>query len=128
MGHVALRLLLMCWQTKRTRGTWALASILDTPLRTCGTWASVSVLGTPLRTHGAWALCMGGGHPQGTISAWVALRVSHAHATLWVMVLDRRFFGPRILNIIICFINIIIFIIIHMVNKIINKFERKYYY
>ena len=35
------------------------------------------------------------------------------------------FMGPRILNIIICFRNIIIFIII---NKIINKFERKYYY
>jgi hypothetical protein len=36
--------------------------------------------------------------------------------------------GPKILNIIMCFRNIIIFIIINIINKIINKFERKYYY
>jgi hypothetical protein len=44
----------------------------------------------------------------------------------WVMALDPRFLDPRILNIIVCFRNIIIFIIINIINKIINKFERKY--
>jgi hypothetical protein len=39
-----------------------------------------------------------------------------------------RVLCPRILNIIICFRNVIIFITINMINKIINKFERKYYY
>jgi hypothetical protein len=33
----------------------------------------------------------------------------------------------NIKNIIICVINIIIFIIINIINKIINKFENKYY-
>jgi hypothetical protein len=33
----------------------------------------------------------------------------------------------NIKNIIICVINIIIFIIINIINKIINKFEKKYY-
>jgi hypothetical protein len=36
---------------------------------------------------------------------------------------DSRFLGPRILNIIICFRNIIIFIIINIINKIINFFK-----
>jgi hypothetical protein len=38
------------------------------------------------------------------------------------------FMGPKFLNIIIYFRNIIIFIIINIINKIIYKFERKYYY
>jgi len=38
------------------------------------------------------------------------------------------FMGPKFLNIIIYFWNIIIFIIINIINKIIYKFERKYYY
>jgi septum formation inhibitor-activating ATPase MinD len=86
------------------------------------------VLGTPLRTSGVWAPCMGVGRPHSIRGAWVALRVSYARATLWIMVLDPRFLGLRILNIIICFKNIIIFIIINLINKIINNFERKYYY
>jgi len=45
----------------------------------------------------------------------------------WVMALDPRFLDPKILNIIVCFKNIIIFIIINIINKIINKFERRYY-
>ena len=44
------------------------------------------------------------------------------------MTLGSRFLGFRILNIIVCFRNIIIFIIINIINEIINKFERKYYY
>jgi hypothetical protein len=40
----------------------------------------------------------------------------------WVLYQDSMFMDPKILNIIICFINIIIII------KIINKFKRKYYY
>jgi hypothetical protein len=36
----------------------------------------------------------------------------------WVMALDLKFLGFRILN-------IIIFLIINIINKIINKFERK---
>ena len=47
---------------------------------------------------------------------------------VWVMALGSRFLGPRILNIIVCFRTIIIFIIINIINEIINKFERKYYY
>jgi len=46
----------------------------------------------------------------------------------WILHQDPRFLGPTILNIIMCFRNIIIFIIINIINKIINKFERKYYY
>jgi hypothetical protein len=46
----------------------------------------------------------------------------------WVMALDPRFLSVKILNIIIYFRNIIIFLIINIINKIINKFERKYYY
>jgi hypothetical protein len=46
----------------------------------------------------------------------------------WAMALGLRFLGLRILNIIICFRNIIIFIIINIINEIINKFEMKYYY
>jgi hypothetical protein len=46
----------------------------------------------------------------------------------WVLHQNPRFLDPRILNIIIYFINIIIFIIINIINKIINKFQRKYYY
>jgi hypothetical protein len=42
--------------------------------------------------------------------------------------LGSRFLCSRILNIIVCFRNIIIFIIINFINEIINKFERKYYY
>jgi hypothetical protein len=42
--------------------------------------------------------------------------------------LGPRFLCPKILNIIVCFRNIIIFIIINFINEIINKFERKYYY
>jgi hypothetical protein len=42
----------------------------------------------------------------------------------WVMALGPRFLGPMIRNIIVSFRNIIIIII----NEIINKFERKYYY
>jgi hypothetical protein len=45
----------------------------------------------------------------------------------WVMTLDPRFLDPKILNIIVCFKNIIIIIIINIINKIINKFERRYY-
>ena len=44
----------------------------------------------------------------------------------WVLYQDLMFMGSRILNIIISFRNIIIFIIINIINKIINKFERKY--
>ena len=43
----------------------------------------------------------------------------------WVMALGPRVLGPMIRNIIVSFRNIIIIIII---NEIINKFERKYYY
>jgi hypothetical protein len=46
----------------------------------------------------------------------------------WILHQNPRFLNLRILNIIICFINIIIFIIINIINKIINNFERKYYY
>jgi hypothetical protein len=46
----------------------------------------------------------------------------------WVLHQDSTFLGSRILNIIICFRNIIIFIMINIINKIIYKFERKYYY
>jgi hypothetical protein len=43
----------------------------------------------------------------------------------WVLYQEPRFHDPRILNIIFCFRNIIIFIIITIFNKIINKFHRK---
>jgi hypothetical protein len=46
----------------------------------------------------------------------------------WILHQDSMFMGLRILNIIIYFRNIIIFIIINIINKIINKFERKSYY
>ena len=44
----------------------------------------------------------------------------------WIVHQDSRFLGLKILNIIICFKNIIIFIIINIINTIINKFQRKY--
>jgi len=46
----------------------------------------------------------------------------------WVLYQDSMFMSPQILNIIIFFRNIISFIIINIINKIINKFERKNYY
>jgi hypothetical protein len=42
--------------------------------------------------------------------------------------LGSRFLDLEILNIIVCFRNIIIFLIINIINEIINKFKRKYYY
>jgi len=94
----------VCWQTKCTHEAWAPALVLD--------------------TRDARAHCLGAGHPKCTRGAWAVTRDT------WHLgfALDPRFLDPRILNIIICFRNIIIFSIINIINKIINKFERKYYY
>jgi hypothetical protein len=55
-----------------------------------------------------------------------AMSVPHlGTSSTWVMALDPRFLNLKILNIIICFRNIFIFIIINIINKIINNFERK---
>jgi len=40
---VALGLLLVCWQTKRTSGARAPASVLGTPQRTRGAWVVLRV-------------------------------------------------------------------------------------
>jgi len=45
----------------------------------------------------------------------------------WVGCLGPKVLGLGFLNIIICIINIIIFIIIESINKIIKKFEKNYY-
>ena len=66
----------------------------------------------------------GGWPPQHIRGTWVT------PGDTWHLgfALDPWFLSPRILNIIICYRNIIIFSIINVINKIINKFERKYYY
>jgi hypothetical protein len=46
----------------------------------------------------------------------------------WIDMLGLKFLGLMILNSIVCFRNIIIILIINIINEIINKFKRKYYY
>jgi len=64
--------------SQRTRGAWAPASVVFTPLRACGVallaqcwthplrtggaWVHAPVLGTSLRTHDAWVVYLGAGH------------------------------------------------------------------
>jgi len=46
----------------------------------------------------------------------------------WIDMLGLKFLRLMILNSIVCFRNIIIILIINIINEIINKFKRKYYY
>jgi hypothetical protein len=109
--------LLSAGHPQRTRDTWIDTCVLTNQAHK---WrlGSSSVLGKPQRTRGSWG----------------ALGVSHAYAPLRNTYslghgARPRFLGLRILNIIVCFRNIIIIIIIIIIiNEIINKFERKYYY
>ena len=82
----------------------------------------------PLKLHTCdiWDAYSRAGHPSAHMM--LGLRWEGAMFVLylgtpgaWVMALDLRFLDPRILNIIVCFRNIIIFIIINIINKIINK-------
>jgi hypothetical protein len=90
-----------------------------------------------------WHLGCGGLAPLGTSGGWVmapdSREMNRASGPMingssirtqfyWVLYQDSMFMRPRILNIIICFRNIISFIIINIINKIINKFEIKNYY
>ena len=112
-AHVALGLQPVFWQT----------------MRTCGAWAALGVshARVHLGTHGTWVMAL---DPRGRGPA-SGPKINGSCVTIqfyWILHQDPRFLGPTILNIIMCFRNIIIFIIINIINKIINKFERKYYY
>ena len=129
---------------QRTRGAWAPTSVLGTPCAQVVLRLPAFGLGTPKRTRGAWAAlvkpwsrpigdkwCFGHGYRlKGnglgvrTHDQWSSVRTQF----YWVLHQNSTFLGHRILKIIICFRNIIIFIIINIINKIIYKFERKYYY
>ena len=90
----------------------------------CVGWAMIA---PHLVTSGAWIIALdprGMGPVLGPTINGSCVRTQF----YWVLHQNSKFLGPRILNIIICFRNIIIFIIINIINKIINKFERKYYY
>jgi len=113
---------------------------------TLSVWAPASLLGTSLHTHCPWAACLGPGHTPA--HTWCLGCAGHVHARAplghtWRLghAAESKGNGPGIttqvqwvvrkdliLNIIICFRNIIIFIIINIINKIINKFQIKYYY
>jgi len=80
-----------------------------------------------LGTYGTWVMAL---DPRGMGPA-SGPKINESCVTIqlyWILHQDPRFLDPTILNIIMCFRNIIIFIIINIINKIINKFERKYYY
>jgi hypothetical protein len=100
-----------------TRGAWA----GHIPAHT---WRLGSV---GLGTSGTWVMTSdsrGIGRASGPMINGSSVRTQF----YWVLHQDSMFMGLRILNIIIYFRNMIIFIIINIINKIINKFERKSYY
>jgi len=142
---VTLELLLVCWANTSAHVALGYASVLDTPLRHVALWLPARIwaprsahvaLGlrwkwptpTPhFRTPGAWVTAL---DPRGmSLASRPMINGSSVRTQFyWVLHQEPRFRGPRILNIIFCFRNIIIFIIISILNKIINKFHRKYYY
>ena len=129
-----------------THDDWAAAWGLGTPLLPHGPWVLLpcwahpcvyvafglrragTIPATHLETPGAWLIAL---EPRqmGLLSRpkinGSCVRIQFC----LVLHQDPRFPDPRILIIIIiCFINIISFIIINISNKIINKIQRKYYY
>jgi len=118
-----------CWAHPCT--TWRLGCLprLGTPQHTRGAWASLVVAhAVPhFRTPSAWVMTLDP-RKMGLASRPTINRSSVRTQFYWVLHQEPRFRGSRILHIIFCFRNIIIFIIIIILNKIINKFHIKYYY
>ena len=139
----------MCWDDPAY--TWRIGSCLSAWHTPAHMWCLGCLTGgqAHLSAHVALGLpAWGLGTYQRTSGAWAALGVTHSRAPRGMVTASGptmngssvrtqlllgspsrpKVLGPRILNIIICFRNIIIFIIINIINKIINFCQRKYQY